>query len=323
MRFRLVFALSAALAAAGLAGCASRVVTRTDEAVVVKASRGADAEKLAKRFLGDRREAWRIADFNGPIRPGDHVLIPLGDWRPTGVRTDAYQVVPVLAYHRFEMTGPCKGMVVCAGEFARQLDYLEREGYHVVPLSDLAAFLKGERQLPQKAVVLTIDDGWRSTAEIAEPILRERAYPATLFLYTDFVGASAAIDWATARNLDRGGIIDVQSHSKTHADLTQRRNGETSAAYAKRVEGEMKTPADALTKNLGAAPFAFSYPYGATDQAISEAAEAAGYDIALTVRRGPNPAFAHPFVLRRTMIYGEDDLPTFARRLTAAVKMEN
>lgn len=314
-----------ALVCAALASaCVSRELARTDDLVVIKIGARATPEKLAKKFLGDPDAAWRLVDFNAAedLRPGGVAVAPLKDWRPTGVRPGEYQVVPVLTYHRFAFAGPCEGMTVCAADFAAQIDYLKREGYRIVPLADLAAFLEGERQLPQKAVVVTIDDGWKSTIEIAEPILAARRVQATLFLYTDFVGASSAIDWNEAERLKEGGVIDVQSHSKTHSDLTKRKASENHAAYSARLERELTVPARAISAKLNEAPFAFAYPYGATDRTISSAAEEAGYRIAATVVRGPNPAFAHPFVLKRTMIYGEDDLDTFARRLDHAVSME-
>ena len=306
------------------AACASKEIARTDDLVVIKVGARATPEKLAKRFLGDPEAAWRLVDFNRPedLRSGGVAIAPLKDWRPTGVSSGAYQVVPVLTYHRFAFSGPCEGMTVCAADFAAQIDFLAREGYQVVPLVDFAAFLDGKKQLPRKAVVLTIDDGWKSTIEIAEPILAARNVKATLFLYTDFVGAGSALDWSEATRLKAGGVIDVQSHSKTHADLTKRKANENHAAYGARLDRELSVPARVIADRLNVAPFAFAYPYGATDRKIADAAEKAGYRMAATVVRGPNPAFAHPFVLKRTMIYGGDDLATFARRLETAVSVE-
>jgi len=308
---------TAALLAALLAGCGSTVLVETEDVMVLKLGRSSDPVRLAARHLGDPALAWRISDLNAPedLRPGGVVLAAKRDWRPTGVWPDGVQTVPVLAYHRFAAEGPCKGMTVCARDFEDQLRYLADNGYVVVGLKDFALFLRGERQLPRKAVVLTIDDGWRSTADIAEPLLAKYGARATLFLYTDFVGARAAVDWDDAAALGARGVVDVQAHSKTHADLSKQKRGETWAQYKRRVREEAEVPASAIAAKTGARPFAFAYPYGTANTAVAEEVRAAGYEIAATVERGANPAFANPYFLSRTMIYGEDDLDVFARRL--------
>ena len=81
------------------------------------------------------------------------------------------------------------------------MEYLARNGYRVIPLAQLARFLDGKEPLPRKSVVITIDDGYRSTYEIAYPILKKYGFPATVFLYSDFVGAADAMTWAQMKEM--------------------------------------------------------------------------------------------------------------------------
>ena len=57
------------------------------------------------------------------------------------------------------------------------MEYLAQNGYHVLPLARLEDFLAGKTPLPRKSVVITIDDGYRSTYEIAYPILKKYGFP--------------------------------------------------------------------------------------------------------------------------------------------------
>jgi peptidoglycan/xylan/chitin deacetylase (PgdA/CDA1 family) len=57
----------------------------------------------------------------------------------------------------------------------------------VVSLDDVAASLRGERGLPDRPAVITIDDGYRSIASLAFPILEEYGTPASVFVCTDFI----------------------------------------------------------------------------------------------------------------------------------------
>ena len=61
----------------------------------------------------------------------------------------------------------------------------------------------------------------------------------------------------------------------------------------------------------------FAYPYGDTDRQVIALLDAAGYRLAATVQAGGNPAFSPPFLLRRTMVYGGDDLATFGELVSS------
>ncbi|HWQ35065.1 MAG TPA: polysaccharide deacetylase family protein [Blastocatellia bacterium] len=89
----------------------------------------------------------------------------------------------VLTYHRFSADGADR--TTSAEMFEWQLHYLTRR-YQVVPLSLIADCLAQRRELPSRAVAITIDDGYRDAFEIAFPLLRKYHAPATLFAVTDF-----------------------------------------------------------------------------------------------------------------------------------------
>ncbi|MGI8997791.1 MAG: polysaccharide deacetylase family protein [Pyrinomonadaceae bacterium] len=91
----------------------------------------------------------------------------------------------ILTYHRFSERdeGPMK---TSARQFAAQLDYLAAH-YTIVPLSLVAERLARGENLPPRAAVITIDDGYRDAYTIAFPILRRRNLPTTLFVATEFV----------------------------------------------------------------------------------------------------------------------------------------
>ena len=123
------------------------------------------------------------------------------------------------------------------------------------------------------------------------------------------------------REMVGSGLIDIQPHSKTHSDLSRRQDGESDAAYRKRLNREVTHPARLIKKNLKLPIHTFAYPYGAENDAVVEAVKDADYRLAVTVTRGGNPSFAHPYVLRRTQIYCSDDLETFAKRLDIFERM--
>lgn len=295
------------------------VVARDAEFAVVVAQPGENLAALAERWLGDAAGRRAIADFNGidEVRAGQVVAIPLKRPDPLGVTAAGAQAVTILCYHRF---GPrANPLTVTPAAFEAQMNYLARNGYSVVPLERVAAFLEGRESLPPKAVVVTIDDGYRSMFDVAYPVLKRHRFPATLFLYTDFVGAPDALTWAQMREMTASGLVEIQPHSKTHANLTLRLPDESESRYRERARREIEVPAEAIRAQLGVAAHAYAFPYGDVNETVMAELRARRIALGVTVTPGGNAFYAPPYMLRRTMIFGGDDLDEFRAKLVTSV----
>lgn len=71
--------------------------------------------------------------------------------------------------------------------FKAHLNFLKKN-YSVISLSDLIACLSEGKQWPEKAALITFDDGFENNYKVAYPVLKELGLPATIFLPVDFVG---------------------------------------------------------------------------------------------------------------------------------------
>jgi peptidoglycan/xylan/chitin deacetylase (PgdA/CDA1 family) len=295
------------------------LIARDDQYAVVIAQPGDSLATLAQRWLGDADKRWLIASFNriDEVRAGEAVAIPLKPRDPKGVTFAGAQAVTILCYHRF---GPKpNALTVTPQAFEAQMAWLAKSGYHVVPLSRLAGFLEGREALPPRSVFISIDDGYRSTYELAWPVLRKHGFPATVFLYTDFVGAPDALTWGQMREMLAGGLVEIQPHSKTHTNLTVRQADETDARYRERVRREIEGPIEAIRAQLGARSVVYAFPYGDVNEVVVGELRARGVAMGVTVTPGGNAFFAPPFMLRRTMIFGTDELDAFRSKLVSAL----
>jgi peptidoglycan/xylan/chitin deacetylase (PgdA/CDA1 family) len=311
--------LPAPVADAAWPGAAGEVIGSGERLLVVLPRPGDTLQGLAARFLGGAGNAWQIAESNGlsgePVA-GRPLVVPLVPRNPLGITATGMQTVTVLCYHRFG-AGNSK-MVVSPARFEEQMAYLADNGYHVVRLADLQAFLAGERALPARSVVITFDDGYESVHRHAFPVLKKFNFPATLFAYSDFIGARDALSWPQFEELARSGLVDLQAHSKTHRNLTERKTGEGDEAYRKQIDLELQTPRAVLENRLaplGVQVRQFAYPFGSANEAVLDAMQRADYELGLTVTAGGNAFFAAPLMLRRTMIYGDHTLADFQARL--------
>jgi len=329
----------ALLAVVALAGCATApppapapapaaraaaddgpLLARDDDFAVVTVQAGDTLATLAQRYAGDAGRAWWIAQFNNvtTVRAGQVVVVPLRMRNAIGVQATGYQAVPILCYHRF---GPkASKLNVTGAAFEAQMDYLARNGYTVIPLARLSRFLEGKEALPPRSVVITIDDGYRSAYEIAYPVLKKFGFPATVFLYTDFVGASDAMTWAQMKDMMAGNLVEIQPHSKSHANLTQRLPGETDARYRERIRREVDAPIAALRERLSEPSFTYAYPYGDVNEYVVDLLQKQNVAQGVTVTPGGNPFYAYPYMLRRSMVFGNEDLDAFRAKLVTFVR---
>ena len=292
-----------------------QVLGSSDRFVIYQPDATDTLRSIAARFLGNEDRYWVIGDFNGITRPeaGQPLAVPLKPLNPLGVHADQYQTVPILCYHRF---GHGNGkMTVSPANFAAQLEWLARNDFHVIRLSQLAGYLAGREPLPKRSVVITIDDGYESVHRHALPLLRKYGFPATLFAYTDFIGAGDALSWAQLQDLARSGLVDIQAHSKTHRNLIEREAGESDEQYRQLIEIEASAPREMLERKLPVQVRHYAFPYGDANQTVLDALARQRYQLAVTVNPGGNAFFAQPLMLRRTMIYGDHDIAAFKAKL--------
>jgi peptidoglycan/xylan/chitin deacetylase (PgdA/CDA1 family) len=303
------------------------VAGRNERLLVYLPAAGDTLTGIATRFLDRADRAWQIAEANGQaweVQVGVPLIVPLiapvgpagGGPATMGVDADGYQTVPILCYHRFG-SGASK-MIVAPAQFEAQLAWLAQHHYSVLRLSELAGFLAGRKSLPQRSVVITIDDGYESVYRHAFPALKRYGFPATLFMYSDFIGVGEGLNWAQLQEMASTGLVDIQAHSKTHRNMIERGSGEGDAAYRQNIEQELRAPRQVLERKLSTAGVRvrhFAYPFGDANDLVLDGMRRNDYELGLTVNPGGNPFFAHPLMLRRTMIFGDHDLGDFKAKL--------
>lgn len=290
---------------------------RTSEDFMVVAAREGDtAETLAARYLKGADRAWMITELRdaAPIKPGDVVVIPIRPRRLGGIEADGHQVVPILTYHDIEEVSKNR-FAVTAELFEQQLRYLKENGYVGITPDELDRFLRYEQPLPKKAVVITIDDGFKSAKTFAAPLLKKYGFTATFFIYTDFIGGGKhALSWDELRELKAQGF-DVQGHSKTHSNLAVPPPNESSADRAARLDAEIVATKQLIESRVGSKVDHFAYPYGGFDSEVVAKVKSAGYKVGFGAKKGSNPFFIDRYRLKRYNVFMEKDLTKFVRML--------
>ena len=222
---------------------------------------------------------------------------------PNGNRT-----LRVLMYHKVNDI-PDNPTTVPVAHFDDQLAQLGELGYQVVDLDAVLDHYTLGTPLPDRAVLITFDDGYRDTLENAMPVLQKYGYGAVIFVPVAYMEDATplphesllvergvrnpTLDWGLMRELDAGGVR-VESHGIAHRPLA-----EVSLDEAVREIGVSKLK---LEEQLGRPVRAYAYVKG------SEAhfhlvhlwlVRQAGYDVAFTAISGSNSPSTDPLQLRR------------------------
>ncbi len=319
MRHRSLISLSFLLLLGACAPAMQEVkeMTRTsDDFIVVVAREGETAASLAAKHLGGSDRAWVITDFRdgAPIKPGDVVVIPVRPRRLGGIDPDGHQVVPILTYHDIEPVSKNR-FAITVDLFEQQLRYLKENGYVGITLDQLDRFLRYEQPLPKKAVVITIDDGYKSAKTYAAPMLKKYGFPATFFIYTDFIGGGRhSLSWDELRELKAQGF-EVEGHSKTHSNLAVPLPNERPADRSARLDSEIVATKQLMERRIGEKVRYFAYPYGGFDSEVVAKIKSAGYEAAFGAKKGSNPFFIDRYRLKRYNVFMENDLTKFTQML--------
>lgn len=220
------------------------------------------------------------------------------EWRRL---TSSYSV---LVYHRFagELKPGQERIDIAPRRFFRQLRLLRLLGFRALPLEDLLAFHRGERNdLPRRRFVITADD---AMADAIEPLRRAARHHPQLYVPTAELGGSAhwidgepVASWDQVRDLAAAGVA-IGSHTRHHRRLTQLNPQER--------DEELTGSLAELRQQVPNSAAVIAYPNGDHDDRVCRATAAAGYDLAFTTEKGRNSAATDPFRLRRVSVHAPD-----------------
>jgi len=169
--------------------------------------------------------------------------------------------------------------------FAAQLQYLVDQQIPVLSLEEVAHALQQGRSLPDKAVVLTVDDAFMSFLDIAYPLLSRYRFPVTLFVNTDSVGHPGYLNWKQLRFLSESGVT-IGNHTASHSYLLDQHTGESISSWRERVVADIRKAQQEIIREIGVAPELFAYPYGEYSGALIDLVRNEGFVAAVAQQSG-------------------------------------
>lgn len=234
------------------------------------------------------------------------------------------QELLVLCYHGVEdrVEDDPDAMTVSTDNLVSHLNWLQQHGWTAVSLDDLRAAQNGGKPLPEKAFLLTFDDGYANVYRRVFPVLKAFKAPAVLALVTSWLetpeGELVAygnqllprdyfMSWEQIREMRDSGLVEIASHSHnlhrgvlgnpqgneqpaltTHQWLVDEKRYETDGEWRQRIRADLQRSAEIIAQRLGSAPQTMVWPYGQYNRPAIDIAAELGMTEALTLDTARN-----------------------------------
>jgi biofilm PGA synthesis lipoprotein PgaB len=211
---------------------------------------------------------------------------------------------------------------VDAGQLASQFAWLKENGYRVVSLDDVISAQQGRGALPDKAVLLTFDDGYRSVYTRVYPLLRAFGYPAIVALSGGWLDAPTGktveydgtpvprerfLSWEEIREMAASGLVEYASHTYgLHQGIAANPHGslipaavargyreeegeyEDERAYLARLRADLERNSALIESRTGKRPRVMIWPYGRDSLQAIEVARELGMPVTMRLGGGLN-----------------------------------
>lgn len=278
-----------------------------------------------------------------PLSPKQILLSP-----PRTQELARYDTIParnafhVLSYHDVFPSVEAKQAVggdaaaITIESMVRHFSWLRDNGYTVVSMQQIIDARHSGKTLPNKAVLITFDDGYKSFHRHVMPVLRLFNYPAVLAVIGKWIDdpQSAVIEyeatrvaapefmtWEEIRDCLDSGLVELASHTfdlhhghlgnpqgnKQPAAITRRYDANTARyeserEYVERVRSDLTKNSELLKQRVGVQPRIVVWPYGAYNETTQRVAVELGMPIGFTLDAGVNSDETSLAAIRRDLI---------------------
>lgn len=257
----------------------------------------------------------------------------------------------VLSFHDIvqEKTAISEPDDVTADNLINYFSWLKANGYNVISIQDVINTKKTGKRLPEKSIVLTFDDGYKSFYTYVLPLLKAFQYPATLaivgswlavpdngtVIYADKkVPRSKFLSLKELQEISRSGLVEIASHTyDLHHGVLGNVQGNTMPAlttfeynkqtgeyeseehYRNRIESDLAKNNTWIKQHTGKAPRIIVWPYGRYNGIAQTMAKNLDMEIAITLDDGENLEFQPVDSIRRIYLINNPEIDDFVANL--------
>ncbi|MHA3080077.1 poly-beta-1,6-N-acetyl-D-glucosamine N-deacetylase PgaB [Acinetobacter sp. ANC 5502] len=229
----------------------------------------------------------------------------------------------VIGYH--EVTDDKEALIpmysVSTARFEEQVRWLQKSGFHFISVDQLLKAHQGKTVLPEKPVLLTVDDGYENFYTNVYPFVKANKIPIVLAVVgswlepkagemvnfgDDKIPRSKIVTWPQLKEMSKSGYVEIASHSydlhhgilgnpqgnsepaaTTRLYDTKTKTYEGDGAYAKRIYDDLKKNNDLIKAHGIPSPRVMVWPYGRYNLETVRIAKGLGMPITVSLDDGP------------------------------------
>ena len=231
--------------------------------------------------------------------------------------------LPVIMYHSIFGSSP-QDYIVTPQQAESDLKWLKSHGYETVSAQQLCDYTAGIGELPEKPVMITLDDGYYNNLSVYLPLLEKYDMCAVVSVvgrYTDYLApadphadAYSYLTWDDIRTLSASGRVEIGCHTYDMHSLKSGRygcrinSGESQEDYWRIFSEDTGLLRTELSENCGIMPVVFAYPFGAVCRESLPVLKDSGIKLTLTCYERPNYITRDPDCLYGIFRYNRSGL---------------
>lgn len=220
-------------------------------------------------------------------------------WMLSDAAEDKYSF-PIIMYHNIcEDRSRLNDYCILPSQFKSDMEYILSKGYTTITVENLLDFEGNGTPLPEKAIMITFDDGQESFYKYAYPVLKEYNMTAVMSIVGTFTDKFSSIDehnvvysymtWSEVSEVWNSGFVEIGNHTynmhsfeKSVRKGCKIKKGENADVYKKLLFSDVDTFQKEITEKTSKTPQVFAYPYGLTCNEADAAVKEMGFKVAFT-----------------------------------------
>jgi len=240
--------------------------------------------------------------------------------------TISHLQVPILCYHVIS-EDKSSTMYTPYWKFEEHLKALQDNGYTAITPQQLYEAYYLNKELPQKPIMITFDDGYYDNYTLGYPLLQKYNMQATIFIIASLIdehnnesstGGLPRLSWDNIRTMQ--SHVTVQSHTFNSHSKTKGPKGrevgmiatpmnvdgqwETDTQYWIRIGKDFLAAEKLMKEKVGYGSYIFSYPYGQFSEITKKVLEQMEIPLAVTIQKDIATSASDVYAIPRIIVNG-------------------
>ena len=247
-------------------------LNKNDESKQVSSSNSAKVEEI-QEIKQNKSDLNNLKDDEPSFESSDIKIYKIGE---------KDLKIPILIYHAFQTPVPKNDVYKLFSteeRFEENVKTLLDNGYTFITLEDVYKYKNEKIGLPEKNIVITMDDGWKGCYTEAFNVIKKYNVPATIFIVEELVGTNGYFTWEEAKEMYDTGLVKIHVHGRKHIDYSNVKKETLIQDYNHTHNKIEKVLGNKVQKIM-------AYPAGASSDNSKKWLKEAGFEIQVQTRYG-------------------------------------